>query len=31
MKSKKIISFRRQCKGATGTGLSHYIMLAPKK
>jgi len=30
MKTQKIISFRRQCKGNAGTGLSHYIMLIKK-
>jgi hypothetical protein len=30
MKNQKIISYRRICKGTTGTGLSHFILLAPK-
>jgi modified peptide precursor CbpA len=31
MKGKKVIAFRRMCKGAVGAGLSHYIMLAKKE
>lgn len=27
---KKIISYRRRCRGLAGTGLSHYILLTPK-
>ena len=30
MKNQKIISYRRRCTAA-GTGLSHYILLTPKK
>ncbi len=30
MKTHKIISYRRLCKGLAGTGLSHYILLTPK-
>lgn len=27
----KVISYRRRCRSLAGTGLSHYIMLTPKK
>lgn len=27
---KRIISYRRRCLNSNGTGLSHYILLAPK-
>ncbi len=30
MKKGRIISYRRRCK-KTGTGLSHYITVIPKK
>ena len=30
MKKSRIISYRRRCR-QIGTGLSHYILLAPKK
>ncbi len=29
MKKEKIIAYRRRCR-QIGTGLSHYILLAPK-
>ncbi len=29
-KQKKIIAYRRRCRGLAGTGLSHYILLTPK-
>ncbi|MGC8719987.1 MAG: modified peptide precursor CbpA [Thermodesulforhabdaceae bacterium] len=28
---KKVISYRRKCKRQEGTGLSHYVLLTPKK
>lgn len=31
MRKVKLLSYRRVCKGANGTGLSHYILLTPKK
>lgn len=30
MKKQRMIAYRRRCR-RIGTGLSHYIMLAPKK
>lgn len=30
MKKRSIVSYRRRCR-RTGTGLSHYIMVTPKK
>ncbi len=32
MKQENVISYRRRCSSnGQGTGLSHYIMLTPKK